>query len=88
MKKCLLLIVLAGVFLTSCKKCKDCEIKIDLTSSYPLTDSDCQATFGMNCEDYLTQGYTASEYCDDELDAIEETPAVTGVGYSVYWECK
>ncbi|MAW21227.1 MAG: hypothetical protein CMD16_02385 [Flavobacteriales bacterium] len=73
---------------TSCKKCKDCEIKVDLTSSYGLTDADCQATFGMNCEDYLTQGYDSQEYCGDDLEAIEETDAVTGVGYSVYWECK
>ena len=88
MKKYLLLIVLAGVFLTSCKKCKDCDIKVDLTSAYPLTDSDCQDTFGMNCEDYLTQGYTSEEYCGDDLEAIEEVAPVTGAGFSVYWDCK
>ena len=84
MKKYLLLIVLAGVFLTSCKKCKDCDIKVDLTSAYPLTDSDCQDAFGMNCEDYLTQGYTS----EDDLEAIEEVAPVTGAGFSVYWDCK
>ena len=87
MKKYFLLIALAGVLFTSCKKCKDCEIKIDLTSAYPLTDSDCQATFGMNCEDYLTQGYASEEYCGDELEAAEEVN-VTGIGYTVYWDCK
>ena len=88
MKKYLLLIVLAGVFLTSCKKCKDCDIKVDLTSAYPLTNSDCQINFGMNCEDYLTQGYTSEEYCGDDLEAIEEVAPVTGAGFSVYWDCK
>ena len=88
MKKYLLLITVSGLLFTSCEKCKDCEINIDLTSSYPLTDSDCQSSFGMNCEEYLTQGYTSQEYCDDDLDAIEESAAVNGVGYSVYWECK
>ena len=73
---------------TSCKKCKDCEIKINLDSSYPLSDADCQETFGMDCEDYLTQGYTSEEYCDDDLDAIESVSDVNGVGYRVYWECK
>ncbi|MFT4903119.1 MAG: hypothetical protein ACI84S_000824 [Thalassomonas sp.] len=83
----ILAVVLAMGF-TSCKKCKDCEIKVDLTSAYPLTNSDCQINFGMNCEDYLTQGYTSEEYCGDDLEAIEEVAPVTGAGFSVYWDCK
>jgi len=88
MKKYLLLLAVSGLFLTSCEKCKDCEIAIDLDNSYPLTDADCQASFGMNCEDYLTNAYSAAEYCGDELEAIESTADVTGVGYRVYWDCK
>jgi len=42
----------------------------------------------MDCEDYLTQGYTSEEYCDDDLEAIEEVAPVTGTGFSVYWDCK
>jgi len=49
MKMLPILAVVLAMGFTSCKKCKDCEIKINLDSSYPLSDADCQETFVMDC---------------------------------------
>ena len=90
MKKYLLLIVLAGVFLTSCKKCKDCEVKVEVLSTSTLDDAACQAAFQMDCQAYYNSLYagTATEYCGDDLDAAEETADVSTVDYRIYWDCK
>jgi|TARA_B110001469_G_scaffold68656_1_gene65375 hypothetical protein len=90
MKKYLLLIVLAGVFLTSCKKCKDCEVKVEFLSTSSLTNSDCQLVYGMDCQAYFNSVYaaTSAEFCGDDLDAAEETADVTTADTRVYWDCK
>ena len=90
MKKYLLLIAVAGLFLTSCKKCKDCEIKVDVLSSSTLDDAACQEVYNMSCQDYYNSLYagTATEYCGDELDAAEATADVSTSDYRIYWDCK
>ena len=96
MKKIFLLIVLAGALLTSCKKCKDCEVKVEVLSTSSMDDAACaaasQATGGTatTCQEYFDDLYsvTAVEYCGDELEAAEETADVTTTDYRVYWDCK
>jgi len=99
MKKCFLLIALAGVLLTSCKKCKDCEYKVDWQITDGLSAEDLamnnaqyQLLYGMDYEEYLQQGLftpSSAEYCGDDLDAIEATADVNITGlYRFYWECK
>ena len=90
MKKYFLLIALAGLFFTSCEKCKDCEVKVEFLSTSALTDADCQLVYQMDCEAYFNSVYsaTATEFCGDDLDAAEATADVTTTDYRVYWDCK
>ena len=90
MKKYLLLIALGGVLLTSCEKCKDCEVKVEFLSTSTLSNADCQLIYGMDCEAYFNSIYAASaqEFCGDDLEAAEETADVTTGDVRVYWDCK
>jgi hypothetical protein len=87
---------------TSCKKCKDCEYKIDwkITDGYSQEELDAldaqyQATFGMDYEEYYLDFYSSAftsvndEYCGDDLEEIEDMTDVNLAGYyRMYWECK
>ncbi len=90
MKKFFLLIAVTGLFFTSCKKCKDCEVKVEVLSTSTLDDDACEEAFGMNCQDYYDSMYsaTATEFCGDDLEAAEATEDVTTVDYRIYWDCK
>ena len=102
MKKYLLLLAVSGLFLTSCKKCKDCEYKIDwkITEGYTtaeITELDAQfeLLYGMGYEEYYQDLYSSAftsvneEYCDDDLEAIEATTDENLPGYyRLYWDCK
>ena len=99
MKKYFLLIAVVGLCLTSCKKCKDCEVKVEVLSTSTLTDADCAATSSAmggsatTCQEYYDALLSSSlapatEYCGDELEAAEATADVTTTEYRVYWDCK
>ena len=90
MKKYFLLIALAGLFFTSCEKCKDCEVKVEVLSTSSLDDDACEAAFNMSCQDYYNSIYagTATEHCWDELEAAEATADVSTIDYRIYWDCK
>ena len=66
MKKIFLLIVLAGALLTSCKKCKDCEVKVEVLSTSSMDDAACaaasQATGGTatTCQEYFDDLYSVT----------------------------
>jgi len=102
MKRYFLLIALAGVLFTSCKKCKDCEYKIDwkitegyTTAELAVLDAEYQLLFGMDYEEYYQDFYSSAfisvneEYCGDDLEEIEDMADVNVAGfYKLYWECK
>jgi hypothetical protein len=89
MKKYFLLIAFAGSLLTSCQKCKECEIKVEFLPTSSLTESDCQENLGMSCDDYfnMVYGQPAEEFCGDQLDAAEDYEDINE-DYRVYWDCK
>ena len=90
MKKYLLLLAVSGLFLTSCEKCKDCEVKVEVFSTSAADNEACQLAFNMDCEAYYNSLYagTATEYCGDDLDAAEATADVSTGDYRIYWDCK
>ena len=90
MKKYFLLIAVAGLFFTSCKKCKDCTVKVEHLSTSILTDEDCQDAFNMDCQEYYDGLYSvaATEYCGDELEAAEATADITDANTRIYWDCQ
>ena len=100
MKKYLLLLAVSGLFLTSCKKCKDCEYKVEwkITDGFTsdelaVLDASYMAMYGMTYENYFQSLYapvnSSAEYCGDDLEAIEATADVNVAGYyRYYWDCK
>ena len=91
MKKYFLLIAVVGLCLTSCKKCKDCEVKVEVLSTSTLDDAAC-ALMGdfATCQEYFDNLYaaTAIEYCDDDLDAVDGIDLGSTTDYRAYYDCK
>jgi hypothetical protein len=98
MKKVFLLIAVAGMMFTSCKKCKDCEQKYEFING--ALEADFQELAEMlgyaTFEEYMnaTIQVSDSEFCGDDLDTMEDTEMtydMDGDGttdYRVYYECK
>ena len=96
MKKFFVLIFLAGAFLTSCKKCKDCTIAYETLNGYDASGLDAAAELmgHADWDAYVASLYPSQEFCKDELDAAEEVSDeadLDGDGtmdYRAYWDCK
>ena len=79
---------------TSCKKCKDCEYKVEWTfGSDADTDALYQSMGYDDTQDYYNQMYSnllpaADEFCDDELDDVEDYEEVVPGMYRFYTDCK
>ena len=97
MKKYFLLIAVVGLCLTSCKKCKDCTVKVEILSTSTMDDAMCEAAStaaggsATTCEGYFNDVYAAgaAEYCDDDLDAVDGLDLGTdGINYRAYYDCQ
>jgi hypothetical protein len=98
MKKVFLLIAVAGMMFTSCKKCKDCEQKYEFINGALGADFQEMAELAgyATYEDYMNAQIQVSntEYCGDDLDTMEDTEMTYDMDvdgttdYRVYYECK
>ena len=97
MKKVFLLIAVTGMMLTSCKKCKDCEMKYEMINGAGMSEFD-ELVQSMGYSDmnaYMSaQSGGSAEMCSDDLTTAESYNLEMDIDmdgtkdYRMYYDCK